>query len=400
MLTLFTRAIYEDEVELADEGFLHPGSSPTTSTPSWRATTSSGVLARSRRPSAGGASPSSSLPVASGSSSWSSWRPRVSRPMTFVPYDRPVRAAFVGLGRIDDLNVRGYVDNPDVEVVALSTPARSDGPSATQTRPGPHVRAVAELAASGLEVDAVEALRPIPLHVEGVIELLDHGRHVNLQKPMCKTAQAQRMIDAATAADRVLRVMENYLFYEPLRRLKTTVESGELGPVSGYHLKMVGSGRGGACRPAASSGSSARCARRHPRVRRRVAQALDCAVAVRTDPRGAGLDRQHRGRPRRRHRCALDALVGARQRHPWAWHDPRHRPLPAVRLLHERRALGGDRPQGVRPREVRRHRPWHPAAEPRGGPPTARCTASTPSTTTGAAASGTRPELAAVAAHR
>ena len=39
--------------------------------------------------------------------------------------------------------------------------------------------------------------------------------------------------------------MENYLFYEPLRKLKQTVESGELGPISGYHMKMVASGRGG-----------------------------------------------------------------------------------------------------------------------------------------------------------
>ncbi len=46
----------------------------------------------------------------------------------------------------------------------------------------------ADLAASGLEVDAVEALLPIPLHVDGVIELLGHGWHVNLQKPMCNTS--------------------------------------------------------------------------------------------------------------------------------------------------------------------------------------------------------------------
>ena len=44
---------------------------------------------------------------------------------------------------------------------------------------------MADLAASGLEVDAVEALLPIPLHGDGVVELLDHGWHVNLQKPMC-----------------------------------------------------------------------------------------------------------------------------------------------------------------------------------------------------------------------
>jgi predicted dehydrogenase len=42
--------------------------------------------------------------------------------MTFVPYDRPVRATFIGLGRIYDLNVRGYLNNPDVEVVALVDP--------------------------------------------------------------------------------------------------------------------------------------------------------------------------------------------------------------------------------------------------------------------------------------
>jgi predicted dehydrogenase len=39
--------------------------------------------------------------------------------------------------------------------------------------------------------------------------------------------------------------MENYLFYEPLQKLKLTVDSGTLGSISGYHMKMVASGRGG-----------------------------------------------------------------------------------------------------------------------------------------------------------
>jgi predicted dehydrogenase len=174
--------------------------------------------------------------------------------MAFTPYDRPVRAAFVGLGRIYDLNMRGYVDNPDVEVVALVDP--SEERRAQRQADWPEARTfatAAELAASDVEVDAVEALLPIPLHVEGVIELLGYGWHVNLQKPMCNDiASAQRMIDAAGANDRVLRVMENYLFYEPLRKLKETVESGVLGEVSGYHMKMVGSGRGGWDVPASS----------------------------------------------------------------------------------------------------------------------------------------------------
>lgn len=174
--------------------------------------------------------------------------------MSFTPYDRPVRAAFVGLGRIYDLNVRAYVNNPDVEVVALVDPSEDRRSERRRDWPAAQTFAsVAELAASGLDVDTVEALLPIPLHVEGVIELLANGWHVNLQKPMCNDlASAQRMLDAARANDCVLRVMENYLFYEPLRQLKATVESGEIGEVNGYHLKMVASSRGGWEVPASS----------------------------------------------------------------------------------------------------------------------------------------------------
>ena len=167
--------------------------------------------------------------------------------MTFTPYDRPVRAAFVGLGRIYDLNVRAYLDNPDVEVVALVDPSEDRRNQRQVEWPGAEAFAsVAELAASGLEIDSVEALLPIPLHHDGVIELLGHGWHVNLQKPICNDLDdARRMLEAARTSGRQLRVMENYVFYEPLCKLKEIVESGQLGPVSGYHMKMVASGRGG-----------------------------------------------------------------------------------------------------------------------------------------------------------
>ena len=119
--------------------------------------------------------------------------------MTFVPYDRPIRAAFVGLGRIYDLNMRGYVDNPDVEVVALVDPSperrdqrQADWPDAA-TFPS-----IEKLAVSGIEIDAVECLLPIPLHADGIVELLDQGWHVNAQKPMCnELATAQRLLAAA-----------------------------------------------------------------------------------------------------------------------------------------------------------------------------------------------------------
>ncbi len=165
----------------------------------------------------------------------------------YTPLERPVRAAIVGLGRIYDLNVTAYVDNADVEVVAIVDPSderrtqRQADWSAAQA-----FRSVRELAASGLAVDAVELLLPTAMNEEVVTACLESGWHVNLQKPFAEDlASATRMIDAARRCGRQLRVMENYLFYEPLQRLKATVDSGELGPISGYHLKMVASGRGG-----------------------------------------------------------------------------------------------------------------------------------------------------------
>jgi predicted dehydrogenase len=167
--------------------------------------------------------------------------------MPFIPYDRPVRAAFIGLGRIYDLNVRGYIGNPDVEVVALVDPDEQRRTQRQADWPAAQIFAsAAELAGSGVEVDTAEALLPVQLHADGVVEMLGYGWHVNLQKPMCgDLTDAQRMLDAAKASDRALRVMENYLFYQPLIKLKETVESGAIGNVVGYHIKTVGSTYGG-----------------------------------------------------------------------------------------------------------------------------------------------------------
>jgi len=158
-----------------------------------------------------------------------------------------VRVAIVGLGRIFDLNALAFVGNRDVEVVALVDPIEARRLARAAAWPDATTFAsIDELARSGIEVDAVEALLPISEHARGVVELVGHGWHVNLQKPMAVDLdEALHMAAAARAAGVHLRVMENYLFYEPLRRLKSIVDDGQLGEVVGYHLKMVANGRGG-----------------------------------------------------------------------------------------------------------------------------------------------------------
>jgi predicted dehydrogenase len=166
---------------------------------------------------------------------------------TFTPIDNPVRTAFIGLGRVYDLNVRAYVNNPDAEVVAIvdtselrRSQRQADWPDARD------FATLDALVASGVEVDAVEVLLPTTHNEAVVMACVARGWHVNLQKPFANDlASATRMMRAAAERGVQLRVMENYLFYEPLLKLKATIDSGELGPISGYHLKMVASGRGG-----------------------------------------------------------------------------------------------------------------------------------------------------------
>ena len=97
--------------------------SPTISTPSSTATASCGVRRSSKARSGRRRIAFVEAPGGIRLEFMEQLEPAPRRPMTFTPYDRPVRAAFVGLGRIYDLNVRAYVDNPDVEVVALVDPS-------------------------------------------------------------------------------------------------------------------------------------------------------------------------------------------------------------------------------------------------------------------------------------
>ncbi len=165
----------------------------------------------------------------------------------FTPIEHRVRTAIIGLGRVYELNIRAYYDNPDAEVVAIVDP--SELRRAQRQVDWPEARAFASvdaLIAHDIKLDAVEVLLPTTQNEDVVMACLARGWHVNLQKPFANDlGSATRMMRSSHQHGVQLRVMENYLFYEPLLKLKATVDSGELGSISGYHMKMVASGRGG-----------------------------------------------------------------------------------------------------------------------------------------------------------
>ncbi|UDY35866.1 Gfo/Idh/MocA family protein [Dermatobacter hominis] len=159
--------------------------------------------------------------------------------------DRPVRLGVVGLGQIAELAVPPYLGRPDVDVVALCDrdPGRRDhwARRVSGARPCASLDEVVEQ-----RPDVVDVLVPTPVHHEVVCRLLDAGVHVQVQKPLARDlAGADAMLAAAARSGATLRVLEDYLYFPPLVRMKQLIDQGEIGTPVNLSMKIVGNGRGG-----------------------------------------------------------------------------------------------------------------------------------------------------------
>ena len=121
-----------------------------------------------------------------------------------------VRIAIVGCGNISQLNVPGYLQHPNCEVVALcdNAPGRAEA-RAKQWGISPRIYTDYEQVSTTPNVDAVELLTPPQHHATMTVDGLDAGKHVSCQKPMCTSvAEADVMVAAARRAKTKFRMTE------------------------------------------------------------------------------------------------------------------------------------------------------------------------------------------------
>ncbi len=156
-----------------------------------------------------------------------------------------VRLGIIGLGRIADLNILGYLAHPKCELVAVCDIRPELAKKRKEEWGAKKFYTDYEKLLTDPEINAVEILLPHHLHYPVVIASAQAKKHISLQKPMCiELWEGRKMLQACEQAGVWFRVTENFMFYPPYRQLKKWLEQGEIGKPLSINLKL-GGGAGG-----------------------------------------------------------------------------------------------------------------------------------------------------------
>ena len=143
-----------------------------------------------------------------------------------------IRVAVAGLGYWGPNLARNLAGLPDTEVrwlcdadeAALARAAAALGVART-------TGSLDEVLADS-EVDAVVLATPVPTHADLAVQVLQAGKHCFVEKPLAQSsADAERAVEAAQAAGRILMVGHLLEYHPGVRKLKEIAESGDLGHI-------------------------------------------------------------------------------------------------------------------------------------------------------------------------
>ena len=134
----------------------------------------------------------------------------------------PLRLGVAGVGVMGRNHARVAADTRDFQLTAVFDP---DGPTAqgvADVYGAAAFTSAADFVASGL--DAAVVATPNRFHADTGVALLEAGVHVLVEKPIAATVEdAQRLIDAAKANDRVLMVGQVERFNPAVEAVKRAI---------------------------------------------------------------------------------------------------------------------------------------------------------------------------------
>jgi predicted dehydrogenase len=143
-----------------------------------------------------------------------------------------MRIGVVGLGYWGPNLARNFDRLPDVELAWICD--ASEDARARWSREFPAARATADLGdlLADDALDAVAIATHVPTHAELAERVLEAGKHCFVEKPLAQSvAEAERVVEAAERAGRVLMVGHLLEYHPGVEKLKELVASGELGEI-------------------------------------------------------------------------------------------------------------------------------------------------------------------------
>jgi predicted dehydrogenase/nucleoside-diphosphate-sugar epimerase len=151
-----------------------------------------------------------------------------------------VRVGIVGAGYISDFHATAVRAAPGATLAAVADANLRNATAFAKRWQAPSVFPSLEAMLESGGVDAVHILVPPDQHFRLAKLALEAGLHVFLEKPMCTSAaEADELVRLAQARRRHLAVGHNFLFSEAYQRLRDTVKSGALGPISHIGLDYL-----------------------------------------------------------------------------------------------------------------------------------------------------------------
>lgn len=81
-------------------------------------------------------------------------------------------------------------------------------------------------------IDAIAIATPVLSHYKIALESLENNKHIFVEKPLTKSSQeAKKLIEKANEKNKILMVGHTFIYTESVKKLKSLVDSGELGEI-------------------------------------------------------------------------------------------------------------------------------------------------------------------------
>ncbi len=170
--------------------------------------------------------------------------PNPGRPQVVRFSEQPVRIGVVGLGYWGPNLARNFAAIEHCELTWLCDGSEQIRVKLADAFPGVRTSADIDELLADSELDAIVLATPVPTHAELAARVLEAGKHCFVEKPLATTvADAQRAVDAAEKAGRILMVGHLLEYHPAVTRLKELLDADELGSLYYVYGNRVNLGK-------------------------------------------------------------------------------------------------------------------------------------------------------------